>query len=296
MRGVRFDQYESPSFRTILKRLGLWCTALLTPLLALILAVSELDEFYFIGLAPFLIVMCLGASYLLYREYKEAAASYQMRRDKAAITLFKAVISGDQQKFAVFLRPFYTTDKIQQTQVIMVPQWSGSSMTVRPMMMVHKLEDILVEAFSSTLPVVALGKPGETFGVGRILVDEDSWQKAASELMQRASLLICQPSSRPGSHWEINQIMLNHYFSKTVFIMPPNPAFRTWKELKEDWDLLKQQVDSKGITIPEYKSDGLLFSVDARGQCIIEKFSLNSTRTLLETFIRLSSPVIRGWG
>jgi len=298
MRAVRFDQYESPSFRTILKRLGLCCTALLTLLLALIVASSELDEFYFIGLiaAPFLIVMCLGASYLLYREYKEAAASYQMRRDKAAITLFKAVISGDQQKFAVFLRPFYTTDKIQQTQMVMVPQWSGRSMTMTPVMMVHKLEDILVEAFRSTLPVVALGKPGETFGVGRILVHEDSWQKAASELMQRASLLICQPSSHPGSHWEMNQIVLKHYFSKTVFIMPPNPAFRTWKELKEDWDLLKQQVDSKGITIPEYKTDGLLFSVDATGQCIIEKFNLNSTRTLLDTFIRLSSPVIRGWG
>ena len=114
MRAVRFDQYESPSFRTILKRLGLWCIALLTPLLAMIVAATELDKFYFIGLivAAFLIVMCLGAFYLLYQEAKEAAASYQMRRDKAAITLFEAVESGDQQKFAVFLRPFYTTDKI----------------------------------------------------------------------------------------------------------------------------------------------------------------------------------------
>jgi len=294
MGAVRFDQYESPSFRTILKRLGLWCTAFLTPLLALILAVSELDEFYFIGLAPFLTVLCLGASYLLYQEHKEAAASYQMRRDKAAIALFNAAISGDQQKFAVFLRPFYTTDKIYTNQTIIVSQQWGTTTIIIP----HKLEDTLVEAFRSTLPVVALGKPGETFGVGRILVDEDSWQKAASELMQRASLLICLPSSRPGSHWEMNQITLNHYLSKTVFIMPPNPpsSFRTWKGLKEDWDLLKQQVGSKGITIPEYKTDGLLFSVDATGQCITEKLSLNSTRKLLEAFIRLSSPVIRGWG
>ena len=234
MGAVRFDQYESPSFRTILKRLGLWCTAFLTPLLALILAVSELDEFYFIGLAPFLTVLCLGASYLLYQEHKEAAASYQMRRDKAAIALFNAAISGDQQKFAVFLRPFYTTDKIYTNQTIIVSQQWGTTTIIIP----HKLEDTLVEAFRSTLPVVALGKPGETFGVGRILVDEDSWQKAASELMQRASLLICLPSSRPGSHWEMNQITLNHYLSKTVFIMPPNPpsSFRTWKDLKEDWD------------------------------------------------------------
>jgi hypothetical protein len=297
MRALRFDQYESPSFRTILKRLGLWCTVLLTALPALIVAGTELEEFYFIGFiaAPLLIVMCLGASYLLYQEYKEAAASYQMRRDKAAITLFNAVMSGDQQKFAVFLRPFYTTDKIYTNQTIMVAQQSGGTTIMAPQVVAqHKLEDTLVEAFRSTLPVVALGKPGETFGVGRILVDEDSWQKAASELMQRASLLICLPSSRPGSHWEMNQIMLNHYFSKTVFIMPPK--WELEKELKEDWDLLKQQVASKGITIPEYKTGGLLFSVDATRQCVTEKFSLDSTQKLLDAFIRLSSPVIRGWG
>jgi hypothetical protein len=297
MRAVRFDQYEFPSVRTILKRLVLWCIALLTGLLAIIVVVTEMNKVYFIGLiaAPFLIVMCLGAFYLLYQEAKEAAASYQMRRDKAAITLFEAVESGDQQKFAVFLRPFYTTDKIYTNQTIMVAQWSGTSMTMQPMMVTHKLEDTLVEAFRSTLPVVALGKPGETFGVGRILVDEDRWQKAAYKLMQRAALLICLPSSRPGSRWEMDQITLNHYLSKTVFIMPPNPP-SSLKELKEDWDLLKQQVASKGMTIPEYKTDGLLFSVDATGQCVTEKFYLDSTQKLLDTFIRLSSPVIRGWG
>jgi hypothetical protein len=92
----------------------------------------------------------------------------------------------------------------------------------------------------------------------------------------------------------MNQIMLNHYFSKTVFIMPPK--WELEKELKEDWDLLKQQVASKGITIPEYKTGGLLFSVDATRQCVTEKFSLDSTQKLLDAFIRLSSPVIRGWG
>ena len=107
MRGVRFDQYESPSFRTILKRLGLWCIALLTLLLAcyFIALLADTGELWFAAAALFLMVMCLGASYLLNQEYKEAAASYQMRRDKAAIALFNAAISGDQQKFAVFLRP-----------------------------------------------------------------------------------------------------------------------------------------------------------------------------------------------
>jgi hypothetical protein len=271
---VRFDQYESPSFRTILKRLGLWCVTLLTLPLAFVFVGVLADyagDLWRAAAALFLVAMWSGAAYLLGREYKEAAASYQTRRDKAAITLFNAVISGGQQKFAVFLRPFYTTDKIYTNQTMMFPQQQGGTTVMVPRVIAqHKLEDTLVEAFRSTLPVVALGKPGETFGVGRILVDEDSWQKAAYELMQRASLVICLPSSRPGSHWELNQIMLNHYFSKTVFIMPPNPpsSFQTWKDLKEDWDLLKQQVASKGITIPEYKTDGYYFLSTQRANAL----------------------------
>lgn len=167
-------------------------------------------------------------------------------------------------------------------------------MTYTTIILEHRLEDAVVKAFRRTMPVVALGKPGETFGVGRILTDENSWKKAATELMDRAALIIFQPSSRPGSFWEMNQIMLRPYLRKTVFIMPPNPA--KWKELRGDWDLLKENIAASGITFPDYKADGLLFSVDAKGQCISEKLRLDSTRKLLETFIRLSSPVIHGRG
>jgi hypothetical protein len=71
----------------------------------------------------------------------------------------------------------------------------------------------------------ALGKPGETFGVGRILVDDDSWQSATPELMRDSSLIICVPSSRPGSKNELDQIIRTDYRTKTVFIMPPSAAF-----------------------------------------------------------------------
>jgi hypothetical protein len=292
MRGARFDEYEFPSFRSILTSLGLWCVALVTPVLALYY--FFLTENYAL-LAPFLIILCFGASYILYKRHKEHVASYQARRDKAAIKIFKAVrASSDEQKFAVFLRPFYTTDKVKSRQIIMMPVQSGGTVTYTPLILEHRLEDAIVKAFRRTMPVVALGKPGETFGVGRILADEDSWEKAATELMDRAALIIFQPSSRPGSFWEMNQIMLHRYLSKTVFIMPPNPA--KWKELRGDWDLLKENIATSGITFPEYGADGLLFSVDAKGQFIGEKLRLDATRKLLETFVRLSSPVIRGRG
>lgn len=146
-------------------------------------------------------MLCLGASFLLNTKHRKYVASYQARRDAAAIKLFNAArSSGDEQKFAVFLRPFYTRDKIKSTQVIMIPQFQGTTVTYTQIYNDYQLEEMVVEAFRYTMPVIALGKPGETFGVGRILVDEEQWQGAASELTRRASLIICLPSSRPGSH------------------------------------------------------------------------------------------------
>jgi hypothetical protein len=295
MRGPRFDQYEFPSFHSILTSLGLWCVALITPVLAFYCFFLT-ESYAYAPLAAFLIILCCGALYVLYKRHKEYVASYQARRDEAAIKIFNAVrTSIDEQKFAVFLRPFYTTDKIKSIQTIMIPQpQPDGTMRYTSMPIEHPLEDTLVTAFRWTMPVVALGKPGETFGVGRILVGEDSWQKAATVLMDHAALIIFQPSSHLGSSWEMNQIVLHRYLSKTVFIMPPDP--KGWKELRGDWDLLKKHMASSGITVPEYQADGLLFSVDRKGQYIIEKLRLDATGKLLETFIRLSSPVIRGRG
>jgi hypothetical protein len=235
-------------------------------------------------------------------------AARQAERDQAAIILFNEVRSGGQEKFAVFLRPFYTTGQIETTETFRTSQESGGSNAPVPIAIepvateeIHyPLENTIVDALFKTLPVVALGKPGEAFGVGRILVDENNWQSAASELMSRASLIICLPSSHPGSHWEMNQILQNHYLSKTVFIMPPDhraavvggvpiTRFGGWKPLHEDWGLLKQQMASDGITIPPYQVEGLFFSLDAKG-CITEKLRLNSPRKLRKIFLQLSSP------
>jgi hypothetical protein len=104
MRGPLYDQYESPGFRSILWWIVLGCTVVLTIPLAIYFLANE-NYIY----VPFPIVLCFGAIYLANKErkeWKEYRAAYQARRDEAAIELFNAVKSGDQQKFAVFLRPF----------------------------------------------------------------------------------------------------------------------------------------------------------------------------------------------
>jgi hypothetical protein len=340
MRGARFDQYKFPGFRSILGSLLLWCVATLAGLGSCVLTVVTLDDpptaplsifqnvIYFL----FLIMLFIGAMYLLVKKNKEYIASYQARRDEAARILLNAVISGEHPKFAVFLRPFYTTDKIKSIQRIMMPIYNyastaptfgsssattfGSSLaptfgsasapalgspsaptfgspptvTYQSIPVEHKLEQMIMEAFCYTMPVVALGKPGETFGIGRILVDEGSWKTAASKLMRDASLIICLPSARSGSDWELHQIIRNNYFGKTVFLMPPDQSsWRGWKQLREDWDLVEQHMAADGIRIPKYEKNGLLFSVDAKRQSITEKLRLDSSPELLKAITGLSS-------
>jgi hypothetical protein len=100
------------------------------------------------------------------------------------------------------------------------------------------------------------------------------------------------PSCRPGSQWEMDEIIRNKYLTKTVFLMPPDPSFRRWKELREDWDLVEKRMAANNITIPQCGRDGLLFAVDATGQCATEKLQLESPKHLLKAITRLSSPVV----
>jgi hypothetical protein len=61
--------------------------------------------------------------------------------------------------------------------------------------------------------------------------------------------------------------------------------------LRGDWDLVEQQLSANGIAIPKYDPEGLLFSIDAKAQCITEKLLLDSPQELQKAITRLSSPV-----
>jgi hypothetical protein len=285
MGSPRYDQYERPGLGSVLATVGLSFLTGITP--ALVILFFSNGKYI---IALLLLIVWAVTGYVLYRRDKQFAALHQVRRDQAALRVFNTVQSAVDEKFSVFLRPFYTMDKIKLIYPIM--NWSTGNPQPSTSYVDLWLEDTIVQALRKTLPVVALGKPGETFGIGRILVDEDEWQAAATKLMRRAALIIFQPSSRRGSAWEMEQILHHRYLYKTVFIVPPHP--RKWDELTDDWSLLREKMASAGIAFPEYAPTGLLFAIDAKGRCVRDKLSLHSEKKLLEAFIRLTSPVIRG--
>jgi hypothetical protein len=97
MRSARFDQYQFPDFRSIAASFGLWCVAISMPVLALIALSTE-----HIAYIPGLILLCFGASYLLYKKNKENVALYQSRRDTAADVLFNSVSLPTTIKILLF--------------------------------------------------------------------------------------------------------------------------------------------------------------------------------------------------
>jgi hypothetical protein len=291
MPSARYDQYEPPDFRSRLEWLGMVSVSILSVVLAILFTKTFPDfddKFIWISV----LLLYLGICYLLLKRKIKRDARLQARRDEAALKLFNAARSGEVEKFAVFLRPFYTTNKIVQNEYVKRLVTEGGQTRIEQDTFTHPLEETIVGALRYMMQVVALGKPGETTGVGRILVDDTNWQSAASELMSRASLVICVPSSRPGTHWELNEIIETHYLRKTVFVMPSAQSGGMSSDIRHDWVLLSQQMAAYGIAIPQYDNDGLLFSINAKGQCTTEKLCLNSEssgRDLMEAFTRLSN-------
>jgi hypothetical protein len=285
-------QHPKQSGREIAYRVGIAVSICLIGLI-LICVVSLLSEG---GLWLLLLLVPSIVAPIVF--YSRVQKLVQKRRDDFALTVFDEARAGNVGKFALFLRPFYVTGKLHLQ--VMVPttvnpaNYSTQTYTVLD----YKLEETIISGFKKLMPIVALGKPGEVQGVGRILMSENTWKDAASELLRHSSLILCIPSSHPGTVWELDEIIRNGYLSKAVFLMPSDPSdpskkffSKKWKTMIDDWNLAAAHMRSHGLVIPEYREDGLLFAVKSPVGCFIEKLDLSSPRHLRKAILRLSSPL-----
>jgi len=60
-------------------------------------------------------------------------------------------------------------------------------------------ERLLAIAVDSYAPLIALGRPGEQVGAGRILTTEERWQEDFRKLAEAARLILLMPSAHPGT-------------------------------------------------------------------------------------------------
>jgi hypothetical protein len=203
----------------------------------------------------------------------------QKAYDIRALALYKDIVADHCKTFSVYLRPFYVTDRLFESRSE-TPLTSLSALLKDPY---YRLEIQLKKAMRSIGPVVGLGKPGEALGIGRILVNEEDWRAAATKLIDRATYVICIPSSRAGTLWEPDYILEHNFLRKTIFIMPsipPRKTSRNESDLAGDWAKLAVETGKRGIPIPEYENKNILFCVKSKTSIEKRYFQLSSYRSI----------------
>jgi hypothetical protein len=291
-------QLPKQSVLEIVYRVGIAVSICLIGLI-LICVVTLLDEG---GLWLLLLLVPTIVAPIVF--YSKVRKLVQTRRDDFALIIFDEARAGNVARFALFLRPFYVTGKLHLQVIVSTAVNPSNYFTQTYTVLDYQLEETITNGFKRLMPIVALGKPGEVQGVGRILMNENTWKEAVSELLRHSSLILCIPSNHPGTLWELDEIIGNGYLSKVVFLMPPDPSdpskkffSKQWKTMIDDWNLAAAHMRSRGLVIPDYREDGLLFAVKSPVDCFIEKLDLSSPRHLRKAILRLSSslPLSERW-
>jgi hypothetical protein len=232
--------------------------------------------------------------------WKRDSTIEQRERDARATEVLSRVEADTQQdipRFALYLRWFGTTDHLA-TQPVNVPGREIDQHT--------DLETLLHRALYP-LPLVALGRPGEMYGAGRVPADEKTWQGTVARLALAATTILVIPAAHPGTLWELAWLKRSHCLAKTVLIMPQDPhapsghwiiregpeqIFGTqWEgghtfDYAGEWASARASAGSLGLALPAYEPQGMLFALDDDG-------SLRDQRPLSIVGVLRQTPKLR---
>jgi hypothetical protein len=124
------------------------------------------------------------------------------------------------------------------------------------------LEAILAEAVESLAPLVALGRPGEQIGAGRISCQDDKWRGILELLANNAEHICVLPTDSPGTRWEMEHIRGQGLLAKCFFLMPPENQAFGWKGR---WEHATAALEEYGLRLPEYQNNGMIFTAGQDG-------------------------------
>lgn len=223
-----------------------------------------------IGLCLFITVLVF--SILLAQLFFDLEGWFEQRqRDMDADEIFNALREDDNsvnEPFILYLRPFVSTGKIgaEHTKLVGVhtaAMGSGAMMVSSDRV---EFEEEIEKALRPLGKLVALGKPLEHMGAGRIRVDDDVWQDAIKLLIDRAEMIVLLPSPRPGTCWEVEHLLTSGALNKTIVIDPPNDrgSVDDGYDPVSEWQGVKATFEKHGYELPEDDEEGslIIFGAD----------------------------------
>lgn len=193
----------------------------------------------------------------------------QRKRDIQAARVLKeakSAPSATKDAFGLYLRPFFTTGKLGVEEVLRRPMMPifPSYHEALAAEKAPDLEASLTKALEPTASLIAVGRPGEQIGAGRVASDEETWQEDVALLAQRARFIVFVPSERAGTSWEIDLARREGLLHKCIFVMPPELHYDAI-DLRAAWQRATKEIRKLGLRLPNYEPEGLLFRLGADG-------------------------------
>ncbi len=212
-----------------------------------------------------LFVSALVISILIAQLFFELEGWFEQRqRDIDADRIFQS-LNGDQpldEMFILYLRPFVSTGKIGAETTNVIGLRSGPIGQTQFAVMSDRVEfeEEIEKALRPLGKLVALGKPLEHMGAGRIRVEDEVWQDAIKLLIDRAEMIVLLPSPRPGTCWEVEHLLTSGALKKTIVVDPPNDRGSDEDEYDPvaEWAGVRETFLAHGYVLPEDEEEGSL--------------------------------------
>lgn len=217
----------------------------------------------------------------LYRSSQRDIQRNQDRRDVQA----DRIVQAPDGRFALYLRAFSTTGRLASQPYV---HDQDQSLTNGSPPEHLDAEQVMRLALDRRLPLIAAGRPDDLRGgAGRLVLPSENWRPIVAELARRAELVLIMPSANPGTLWEMRWLRQYRRFEGTVFLMPEQqnddgiqrttnmylgkPIVYSWdteryfRDHAADWAEAVTAAAEAGISLPPYRFDGAMFTLNEDG-------------------------------
>jgi hypothetical protein len=224
------------------------------------------NDFSWIIDVSLILFQVIFAIFILFLFNYENELDQKIKDKTAKEILYSIENKTDFEPFALYLRPFDTTNKLMTQQVQTA---HGPSMHI-------DFETLLERALESYFFLCGLGKSGEMIGAGRIETENDKWYNNFQLLADNASLIVMIPSNHESTFQEMKYLAKNKLLKKCIFLMPETIDVKLDYEF--EWMDTKHEALKLGWDLPDYSSCGGIFNLNNDGTCDkIEYLSMSST-------------------
>ncbi|MET9634469.1 hypothetical protein ABZX92_44145 [Lentzea sp. NPDC006480] len=181
---------------------------------------SLLATVIYLGLSVY-----VGVAYVYYHDVRgREQLRIQVRRDERAERVLADLRGGRESRgHSVWLRSFQSTGRVRviaRSKYVKLKNEDVSKGGLH--VYLGDFETMLAEAVEHVAPLIALGESGEQIGAGRVRTREEDWREVFTLLTTSAHTIYLMPSLRPGTQWELDQVLMTpDLLRRCVFVLPP---------------------------------------------------------------------------